>query len=791
VKSGIIFITLFYVFSGYSQDKTINEVVEKLHAYHEAYPVEKIYLHLDRAYYTTGETIWFKIYSTTGDTHQLSHLSNIAYVELIDTKGTLVVRHNILVENGIGTGYLTLADSLNSGYYKVRSYSKWMQNFDPDFFFEEEVAIFNIFENLKSLEETVDVGQKLDVQFFPEGGDLVYGIESVVGFKAINTKGEGTNVHGTIMDDLGTEVCSFESADLGMGKFSLSPQTGRRYYAVVDHQRETIFNLPLPKPKGYVLRIENQVEQETIAIQVLTNILEADNEFHIIIHCRGMLLFATSTDISLGEIKGAIPYKRLLSGINHITIFDKWGSPVAERIFFVDKKDLLNINAKSEKTDYTTREKVVVDIEVKDGDGNPVTAFLSLVATDDNQVVIDDNRSHILSYLLLSSDLKGNIENPGYYFNLDNDDRYQKLDLLMLTQGWRRFRWEEMIEERLPEIKHPVEKGFSISGTMKGEFNNKPLANETVNFVSTDYESLFGVVETNGTGEFIISDFHLFGEVTLAFSGEYGKRKHQVKFEFDTTKWFPSPSPPIKTLAGTIHDFERTFLRKGIERRNIDAAFNSDNQVRVLDEVIIKAKKEDSDIRYSDRKFGPPPRKNIKASELPHNYTHPLQMVQGQVAGLQVIPSSTGYRVTISGNGPSIFWNGIRLNPASLIDGFSASQVGEIDIYVTGVGAAIMFYSKLGGSGYDDNKGATFYSITGFLPVREFYSPKYDTERPEHQKADHRATLHWQPDIITDAEGKAKVEFYTTDLKSIININIEGITSSGVVGVKSMSIESK
>lgn len=721
-------------------------------------PVEKVYLHLDRPYYMSGETIYFSVYSTEGYLHLPSTLSNNIYVELLTPDDKLLKRTTTFVKEGGGMGIFDLSDTLKTGFYRIRAYSSWMQNFDPDFFFVRDIGVFSLFENQRGA-----VAQSPNsiavLQFFPEGGDLLYGFESKVGFKAVDTNGKGIDFSGKIFDDQNRPILDFQSSHLGMGQLLLRPEIHRAYYAQVDGS-SLIVALPEPKVDGYALKVINNATQKRILFELRTNLSAPDNEVTVVVQCRGRLLYSNTSTIASGQLNGAIPRLAFLSGVNHITIFDKNRLPVAERLFYIDREESMKVKAVLSDTVLGKRKKVSMDIQIREKGGAPVKARLSVAATDDSQLMPDGNRETIASYLLLSADIHGTIEAPGYYFNTSNKDRFEVLDILMLTQGWRRFVWKRIIEHEPVKAKFQMEKGFHITGTMRRTYTNKPIPLGRVSFLSKDFKTIFGAMETDAKGRFRVPDIQVHGASEILFQGEFKKMKTDVWFDFDTVQVVPARQTLICPPLGSMMGFERTFINKGIMRRNIDERYNIEREVTLLDEVVVIGKKIPNTPREKMQAGGHGYKRTIKI-EGQTWANHPFQLLRGKATGLG------DCRRPIR-----IFWDGIEIFSPMELESKDANSVGEIDTACD----LIAFWTRPGSY----TKSATSFMLKGYQPVREFYSPKYNVRLSEHEKEDYRVTLEWQPDIQTDEMGNATVEFYTSDNVTAVTISVEGISSTGI-----------
>lgn len=754
----ILLLVIHFIIPCLGQGSFLTKIISGLDVDLRRNPVEKVYLHLDRPYYMTGETVYFSVYSTEGYLQLPSKLSNNIYVELFSGESKLLKRTTVFVKEGKGQGIFDLSDTLKTGSYQIRAYSGWMQNFNPEFFFQRNIQVFSLFENQRSEGISAPAGI-VELQFFPEGGDLIYGVESKIGVKAVDLNGNGIDFRGKVFDDQDNEVVGVQSYHMGMGLMVLRPENDHTYYAKVDGMALPVA-LPKPKVDGYALKVVNNITQKNILFEIRTNLSAPDNQLTIVVQCRGRLLYSTTSTIASGELNGAIPRLAFLTGVNHITIFDRNRLPVAERLFYVDREEALKVKTVLSDTVLGRRKKVSLDIQIREKNGEPVKALLSVAATDDSQLKLDGNIETIASYLLLNSDIRGTVQSPGYYFNASNKDRFEALDILMLTQGWRRFVWKRIVENEPVKAEFKMEKGFHITGIMRRTYTNKPVPFGKVSFLSKDFKTIFGAIETDAKGRFRVPDIQIQGASEILFQGEFKKMRTDVWFDFDTVQMIPSMHPRICPPLGSMMEFERTFINKGITRRNIDERFNIEREVTLLDEVVILGKKIPTTPREKMQAEGHGYKRTIKIEDQAWA-NHPFQHLRGKVTGL-----GDCHRPI------RIFWDGVEIFWLFELSSKDANSVGEIDTACD----LIAFWTRPGSY----TKSATSYMLKGYQPVREFYSPNYNIHLSEHEKEDYRVTLDWQPDIRTDEMGNAKVEFYTSDNVTAVSINVEGISSKGI-----------
>jgi hypothetical protein len=790
---GAVFLLLIlpeFAFNG--QEETLARIVSGFSKYITERPQEKVYVHFDRPYYVGGETIWLKAYLTSGPTHVPSTLSRVIYVELLDKNKQLVQQVKLLATNGSAAGSIDIPDSIASQNYLVRAYTNWMRNGSADYFFHRQVKIWNAAASIP----VARVPESIDLQFFPEGGELVDGVFSKVAYKAIGSDGLGRTVSGKIFDGP-TVVTEFKSNALGMGVVYITANRLKTYKAVLDGTG-TEFYLPAVREDGISLSVSYSSKSPDVTVKLVASKSATVNTAYILAQTRGIICYSARVDLSTNIAIARIPKEQFPSGLSQITIIDQNGQPVSERLVFIDHKDHVRVTVAPGKGEYRPREKVVLDIHATDAGGQPVIGDFSMTVYDSEQVLDNNDSESITSYLLLSSELQGYIESPGYYFNGENADRLEALDYLLLTQGWRRFTIKEALTQNWETPGFKVEQGLTIKGNMVDRHRGKAVAGGKVSLLTLRPLPETHSKVTNAKGQFEFNDVIYFDTADVILQGETKNGSKSVRILLDNML------PPVSTiqpiaLTGTQTEFERAFISKSVERKAIDKSYNlDDGKVTMLESVEIEAKREDSqDINPSAFGRGTV-RVNVAGNPSMENQLHPLQLVQGRVAGVQVTGSGQNWNIMMQGIGsiksgitPLIMIDDVPVALESLhtlsvqdIAGYTVWKGPDAAIFGSrGANGAIGFYTKRNDSTpVIRPEGSITYPDIGFWKDREFYTPRYDVEKPEHVKPDRRATLFWAPIIKTDSSGRATIQFYNHDLETRVRGVIEGISSTGISG---------
>ncbi|PZX60138.1 TonB-dependent receptor-like protein [Algoriphagus ratkowskyi] len=759
-------------------------------------PQEKVYLHLDRAHYAAGETIWLKAYLTAGAYHEPSLLSNTIYVELINSTGEIIQQHQLFSPDGFAAGQLELDESLPSGNYLVRSYTNWMRNADEAYFFHKDVKIWNTQDPVNNVlsDETIAL------QFFPEGGNLVNGIMSKVGFKAIGTNGLGKVVSGKVYEE-DKEVATFESNQFGMGVFGLVPKVGMQYTALLDNSDE-IVQLPKALDSGIILSVTNSPSTADILLKVQASENSNLQTVYLLAQTRGIVCASSQADLSKRVSFTRISKKEFPSGIAQITVLDENGNPLAERLVFIDHQDQVTITTSMSKTVFAPRELVQLDIEAKDKEGNPVVANLSLTVFDGGQVSLDENKETIHSYLLLSSELKGHIESPGYYFNPNNKNREKDLDILMLTQGWRKFTITEALSEKVLDPAYSVEKGLTIRGVLTDEKKNQPIESGTVSYLSLFPFPESKTTITNSRGEFEIHDLIFFDSTKVILQGKTNNGRPATIL---TDKSYNSPSL-LQQLSNAFTQpiaLEQNFLSKAFERQAIEKAYSFENSELELEGIEIRGIRIDEPTQISSSYGAGTVQMQVSGKPALENLLHPLDLLRGRVAGVQITGYGASAKILIQGVNsidssmePMLMVDDIQVRLESLvtipvheIEGYRVWKGADTAIFgARGTNGVIGFYTRknLGTDKKPIQQDATL-TMKGYQVEEEFYSPKYPADTSSLPKPDRRATLFWAPNIQTDSSGKTSVSFYNSDAENVIYGEIEGISKGGKPGTSRFS----
>ncbi|MCR9226800.1 MAG: hypothetical protein NXH90_05235 [Flavobacteriaceae bacterium] len=661
-------------------------------------------------------------------------------------------------------------------------------------------------------------GEHGSLQFFPEGGSLVEGLQSVVGFKYMNYKGKGAEIYGTIKDENNIKVTEFKSNDLGMGKLTLTPEAGKTYHGVLTTRSGNVFKYELPQAKrmGQVLRlVQNGTNKE---LRIWNKVQNKDSLFIRFFH-RGKNLFLLKGKFRNGTFLFKFRNDELPHGVIGLTVFDKHFNPVNERHFFNEReKEYLDIKAEIENDSYSVRDSVQVSISTIQN-GQYLPASVSIMAVDSTYFYgVNLERNNIASYFLLQSDIKGNVENPSYYFK--NNENVAELDYLMLTQGWSNYKYKDGKKTRLVG----PEKGLEVNGTvedMQGARNQEETKkiNYELNMLLMGDPVEVYTKETDSMGNFSfrLEDSYGLGRKFAIQPSKASNKRGSLKVNIKEYEIPEIDYKPEEVIVPVDSVIEKKMIQKIEEDIRLNP-FLLPNTI-VLDEVEV-----------SDYKITPERAEMVEFHGIPDLVIPSEELINKQKKWTRNL-----YRWLLF-NYPS----DIRVERVGNIDGFQLANVNGAEftyvvidgipvhlndyrhignIPVTAIKSvqiiknthtanryfnevfpcapicpppafpaiiAIYTYPEKGLYGtFTKSKKTSLLIDTSpqFSPTREYYVPEYhEPSKIDWDVPDRRTLLYWKPDIVTNSRGKAKTTFFNSDLTGKMVIICEGISLTGKVG---------
>jgi hypothetical protein len=763
-----------------AQRKDKDEIKDLFNFYREHHFQEKIYIHTDNSLYITGEILWCKVYVTDAHLHHLSEVSKTAYIEIIDANQKPVWQASIGIENGKGEASLVIPSSISTGNYVLRSYTNWMKNFDPAFYFEKTITIINPLKKPVTLSTESDT--KLMVDFFPEGGQLVTGLPSSLAIKFSDASGEEIHYKNAILISSADTIVRFKTNEKGMGKCMFTPKEGNTYDVRIQ-KTETdwqSFSLPEIIDRGYTMLLDDS-DPETITITVNTNWSPAESSCYLFIHCRQVLIQAFSTQYKNGKANFKLLKSGIGEGISHFTVFNENRQPVMERLYFNKPEKLLKINVSANKETFNIREKVTLDIEsiLPGGIFSDATLSASVIKLNaaDNPMAAD-----IVSYFYLQSDLPGMIESPASF--LKNESK-EMVDLLMLTYGWRRFKWNDIINKSAPAFDFlPEYSGQIISGELVDKNRQATGAGKTAYASIPSNRYKFGITRSNEEGMIHFPFSQQSGTAVLALQADL---KKDSLFQVDWHSPFIKNYSLKKIPVFSISEKSEAAIRDMITEAQLQQVYSGEKMNAFLPPVITD----------TTAFFGLPDKNYFL-----DNYTRFStieEIFREFIPEVEIRKNKSNYRIRVNNLPYKAFF---KDEPLMLLDGIPVTDVNQVmqfdPLKIKNIGIVARRYYVAGFTypgiisfqtydgdmtGISLNPRVLLVDYEGIQVRREFYSPQYTTDKQlQNRLPDLRRLLYWEPDINTGVTGKARRSFYTADLPGKYAIIVEGMNDKGFVG---------
>lgn len=758
----------------FTQDIVGLEKLENDHLhYRTENPQEKVYLHFDKPYYYSGEDIWFQLYLVAGPSHQPSPISKVVYVELIHKSGNLLKRIKLPVTDGVTKGDFEIPSYFESGTYTIRAYTNWMRNFEEDFFFTKNIVIIRPYDGEAPI---VENNSTLDIGFYPEGGDLIVGRKSKLAFKLFGSPAKTQQQEVKVFNAKDLLVDKAVTNTDGIGTIELIPNTEGHYARVNSTAKR--FLLPAALAQGYSLAVDNLSDLDNILIKVAANF--NDNKRRrgtVVVHSRGVILYSIDVTFVGQSTLKKIPKSELWTGVIQLTLFDQNWLAQAERLVFNDANDALKVDIKTDKSEYETRDSTVVSIKVTDQNGKPVQGNFSMAVLDSAQVNASLSREHILSNLLLTSDLNGHVHNPIRFFENAHDHSLQtELDKVMMTHGWRKFVWKDIKEKN---YSHPfqAEKGIVVKGELFTGENGKAINKGTVSHIgSFEGKPSLAEAETTRDGKFTLSNLQFYENEENFLEG---KRKNGKKgYTIIDSMW--QTYPEVTPLALLYNELDTMFIQdhieKSKERQFIKSLYDVEDNVRDLGEFVVEGSRK------------------TKSGGQAYQYDFDEQLVFSQYATLfQMLGRNILPGITVEGPADyrRVYSDGIKLLEY-YIDGvgYNDSTHGAIRAMpawmVKSVSGGLLVVTRNEKELLDFFRAVGDKRVSalpgGYYKSREYFSPRYFPIKPEHDVPDKRVLIHWQPLIRTDERGEAQITIFNTDLNTTVNIYLEGLSDNGIAG---------
>jgi hypothetical protein len=798
--------------AGTPDSALVKKIDGKVAGYAAAHPEEKVYVHFDKPYYAAGDTIYYSAYITEGAQHKPTGMSAILQAELIGPDNKISDSELLLIKDGTAWGDFALPDTLKSGNYRVRAYTKLMLNTTTPDYFEQNIAVGSaVPERIPESGGSDGTKSKLAkpaIRFLPEGGNLVIGVRSKIAFKALAGTGMGIDLRGTVMDETGKQVTEFTSSHLGMGYFYLTPAEGKSYRARLTYAdgTEDISDLPHPEPAGIVM--ETSADNRVYSFKISSNktyFQVNKNKPFTLIAYQDTVPLSMAVKLDRQEVTTTLLKKNFHTGIVKVTLFTADGEPLCERLLFVQNDDMPALQLTADKTSYAAREKATLDLKT-----SLLPGHYSVSVTDEGRIKPEsENEQTIISNLLLTSELHGYVEQPGYYFAHPDDKTTAGLDLVMLTHGYRRFEWKQVLNNNPAPATFKAEKALAISGIVKKD--GKPLVGAKVKLFGKGKDGLMLDTVTNATGRFVFDNLSYSENARFVLQARNAKGDKEVDVEPD--KPFSDPAV-INAFLPATDDKQAavSFYAQGNQQyRNEQKKYGINEHAQMLKEVTIKDKKI-TPLDNSKNLNGKGNADQVltfetlettgfptlwgaliaRTQNIHFDPTNHMAYSQRGMGGPMIVVVDGTPMLNSEYSAFASSTSSIRRGP---LDDLEVDDTESVEILLGAHYGAI--YGQLGAAGliivttkrakpiknyYKDAPGVVVYRGNGLYKAREFYSPQYDNPHTNQKMTDLRSTIYWNPNIITDKDGKASFSYFNADGKGTYRVVIEGIDADGNLG---------
>ena len=739
---------------------TIDSLFSSVNKQLSGYPSECIYLQTSKGIYEAGEDLWFKAYQLDVQTFGLSDKTKTLYLQMINPKDSVVWQEKYPIENGIVSGHVYIDEKLSEGDYFLEGYTK------HSFYKNDTIGItptrkIRIVKNIARSEVTESLKDTVfRFETFPEGGNLVSGLFSKLAFKATDGKGNPVAVEGAIYED-DKFLCGIKSVHDGMGAVSFTPLVNKKYRIELKNGKS--YPLPEIHSQGMVLNLRGQDKEHLDFVLSQTEGFP-HRQIYLLGQMRGMIC-CMAKGILKDSLKISIPLDNFLyQGIAEFTLFDSSMQPVAERLVYVHPQKRLYITAEPAKTSFAIREKASIKIKATDEEGKPVRANLG-ISVYDQAYNNPADPVNILAYCYLSSQIRGRICNPTYYFDEKNSDRKEALDLLLLTQGWRRYVWNAVE----PDYRGQPFLTDEINGIQTLKSKKKAKQNEGA-------EQLIQIFGAKGNSQFVWTDstghFMVDPDKMKALQGGYVYLKPMLSKEFKPTLELVDYFSLIDSIKKKRpHYYPIAELSRYKREQLLDLPVIGSDSTILLSEVTITAKGHKP---FRDK-------------------------MMGRLDSLAKVDLNKAWVCDCNSRTPNGYLNDYM--------GYSHHPTGCSSCYpvrkkskpINGKDYELIKYEPIGKNGawiVTDIKTITYngpefteeellrmnnlWRTKGYYTSREFYQP--DEIDMQLSTPDARNTLLWAPSVITDEKGEAEVHFYCSDINTGFIGVVEGVDGDRLVG---------
>ena len=750
---------------------------------------EKLFLHTDKSSYLAGEICWFKVYAVDAFFHRPLALSKLAYVEILDTANKPVLQAKIALNDGNGSGSFQLPYPMATGNYRLRAYTNWMKNWSPFFYFDKLLTVINTRSAFPAT--VVKKNARYDLHFFPEGGSLVNGCKSRVGFKLLADDGKGVAGTGIVTNEAGDTVARCSTLQFGLGSFEFTPVSGHTYKCLMTTTGDIKVEAELPAalPGGYTMRADRVAGQLQVTVRASAD-REQAGSVYFFAHTRGAVRNVQTRALQQGSAVFLLDSNTLGEGISQLTVFNSAGQPLCERLVFSYPKQPLTIQLTGDTSTFT-RQRINLQLFTRET-RLPVAADMSMAVYRVDSLQRADELD-INNYLLLSADLSGRVESASWYFNNKTDTVIAAMDNLMLTHGWRRFNWDQVSGAARPVLTFaPEHGGHMIEGRITKTATGMPVRDTwaylSVPGLYTQFRN--AVSDEKGRVRFLMKDFYNDGEIFV-----------QTDNQRDSSIGLEIQSPFSTQFAGGIMPVLSTekiraaeLLQRGTALQ-VQNEFNAD-RLRQFSPVDVDTANfyGKPDVAYQLDNYV----RFTTMEEVLREYVMPVNVRKRN--GHFLLPVFDQLQNQYFTGEPLLLIDGVPALNTDMLMAYDPLKIRKLEVvsrryflgnmFFEGIVHFVTYKGKL--EGYELDPRATVIDYDGLQAQRNFYSPVYETaQQRESRLPDFRNLLYWDPAVKTTASGRQELSFYSSDIPGDYIVVVQGLTANGQTGTASMLLHVK
>ncbi|GAB2788637.1 hypothetical protein HNQ93_003094 [Hymenobacter luteus] len=777
------------VATGRAAQDPLDSLRRALGTYQQRAVAEKLFLHLDRPFYLSGETMWYKVYAVS----RPQAFSAVAYVEVLDQANRPVLQAKIPVRQATGHGSFQLPASLASGVYTVRAYTSWMQNFDPAYYFQRQVTVANPRTAADGPATTGPDSVAYDVQFFPEGGQLVQGLRSTVGFKVTSGAGTGVGAQGRLLNQAGTTVASFQTLRYGMGSFSFTPEPGATYTAVVALPGGRVLRRGLPRvyAQGYVLGLEDD-DAKPLTLTVRSTSARPET-MYLLSHSRQQVALAAQAQLINGQATFLLDRTQLPEGVSRLTVFNAEQKPVAERLFFRVPRQQLVISARPDKPQYAPREPVRLAVATAGAPALPAPGASLSVAVYRLDSLATGPTPDIGSYLWLASEVPGTVEHPEYYLTATGPEAAAATNNLLLTQGWSRFRWEDVRAPTPPAFPYPPELYGPIMRARLTQVGTTQPAPGLLTYLSVPSRIIrlqSGLSNAAGLVQFELPEVYGPGEVMVQTNPRQDSTCRIELLNPFSERYPAAPVPAFVPLAQYPADYTKRYFQQQVQRVFANPA-RGRYRLPPADSTAFYGKADETYLldRYTRFKV---------LEEVMREYV-PGVLVRRRKDGFHFMVVDRINQTTFTED-PMVLLDGVPVFNLNKLMALDPLKIQKLEVITSRYFHGPALYSGLVSfttykgdlEGFPLDPRVLVQQYEGLQGQREFYAPRYDTPEARRSRLpDLRNLLYWNPSVTATGSGAQQLEFYTGDQAGRYLVVVQGLSATGLPGSTSFTFEVK